>query len=391
MNTSYIKYCERLGINPPESFFGFYKKGEKLYKKCGKSAVDSGKIASLQKRFGMFGKWFDDVQNAAKIISEDEDLLLFVYIFSCILEERHELCSMTLPDRECAATDHLPLFSFLLFADEMAENLEKRKLPEDVIRSTMSCFGDEMNDYHGLFGRSGVRIYSSWFMHFLNGDIIRIGRLNFEMSKFSQHMRVYDCGGELKVLADGEYMHKSGMVWGSAGQTDEEGKYFAEITEENGAVSGYAANEYGEIEPHRITLEGAREVLRRGDKILSVHIPAEDPLTVELCEEAYKRAREIFASCYPEFGFKAFCCFSWMLEKRLRLITGKESNITRFADKYTGFPLLSGDACFSFLFHVYDDKPELKNLPETTSMQRAVKKYLCEGGHFYAKGGVFLP
>lgn len=391
MNSSYTEYCERLGINPPESFFGFYKKGEKLYKKCGKSAVDSGKIDSLQKRFGMFGKWFDDVQNAAKIISEDEDLLLFVYIFGCILEERHELCSMTLPDRECAATDHLPLFSFLRFADEMAENLEKRKLPEDVIRSTMSCFGDEMNDYHGLFGRSGVRIYSSWFMHFLNGDIIRIGRLNFEMSKFSQHMRVYDCGGELKVLADGEYMHKSGMVWGSAGQTDEEGKYFAEITEENGAVSGYAANEYGEIEPHRITLEGAREVLRRGDKILSVHIPAEDPLTVELCEEAYKRAREIFASCYPEFGFKAFCCFSWMLEKRLRLITGKESNITRFADKYTGFPLLSGDACFSFLFHVYDDKPELKNLPETTSMQRAVKKYLCEGGHFYAKGGVFLP
>lgn len=391
MNTSYIKYCERLGINPPESFFGFYKKGEKLYKKCGKSAVDSGKIASLQKRFGMFGKWFEDVLTAAKQISEDEDLLLFVCIFSCIIEERHELCSMTMPDRECAATDHLPLFSFLRFADEMAENLEKRKLPEDVIRSTMGCFAHEMNDYHGLFGRSGVRIYSSWFMHFLNGRILRIGRLNFEMTEFDRKMRVYEHCGKLIVFADGEYMHKSGMVWGSAGQTDEEGKYFAEITEENGAVSGYAANEYGEIEPHRITLEGAREVLRRGDKILSVHIPAEDPLTVELCEEAYKRAREIFASCYPEFGFKAFCCFSWMLEKRLRLITGKESNITRFADKYTGFPLLSGDACFSFLFHVYDDKPELKNLPETTSMQRAVKKYLCEGGHFYAKGGVFLP
>lgn len=390
MNSSYTEYCERLGINPPDSFIGFYEKGAELYKKIGKALVDADMLHSLQNRFGMFGKWFEDVLTAAKQISEDEDLLLFVCIFSCIIEERHELCSMTMPDRECAATDHLPLFSFLRFADEMAENLEKRKLPEDVIRSTMGCFAHEMNDYHGLFGRSGVRIYSSWFMHFLNGRILRIGRLNFEMTEFDRKMRVYEHCGKLIVFADGEYMHKSGMVWGSAGQTDEEGKYFAEITEENGAVSGYAANEYGEIEPHRITLEGAREVLRRGDKILSVHIPAEDPLTVELCEEAYKRAREIFASCYPEFGFKAFCCFSWMLEKRLRLITGKESNITRFADKYTGFPLLSGDACFSFLFHVYD-KPELKDLPETTSMQRAVKKYLCEGGHFYAKGGVFLP
>ena len=36
-------------------------------------------------------------------------------------------------------------------------------------------------------------------------------------------------------------------------------------------------------------------------------------------------------------------------------------------------------------------KPPFSALPENTSMQRAVKKYLCEGGHFYAKGGVFLP
>ena len=49
MNSSYTEYCERLGINPPESFFGFYKKGEKLYKKCGKSAVDSGDCFSSKK------------------------------------------------------------------------------------------------------------------------------------------------------------------------------------------------------------------------------------------------------------------------------------------------------------------------------------------------------
>lgn len=390
MNTSYIKYCERLGINPPDSFFGFYKKGEELYKKCGKSAVDAGKIDSLQKRFGMFGNWFEDVQKAAKLISEDEDLLLFVYIFGCILKERHELCSMTLPDRECAETDHLPLFSFLLFADEMAENLEKHSLPHDVICATMSCFGDEMNDYFDMFGRSGVRIYAGWFMHYLNGDIIRIGRLNFEMTEFSQHMRVYDCGGELKVLADGEYMHKDGMVFGSSGQKDENGKYFAEISEENGAVSGYAANEYGECVPHKETFFGAREVLRRGDTVLNVHIPARDPLTEEACEEAYERAREIFARCYPDFKFKAFCCFSWMLEKRLKLIMGRETGITGFADKFTAFPTRSGeDGVLQFLFHT-KKKPPFSALPENTSMQRAVKEYLCGGGHFYEKGGVFL-
>ena len=80
-----------------------------------------------------------------------------------------------------------------------------------------------------------------------------------------------------------------------------------------------------------------------------------------------------------------------MLEKRLKLIMGGGTNITRFADKFTAFPTLSGeDGVLQFLFHT-KKKPPFSALPENTSMQRAVKKYLCEGGHFYTKGGVFLP
>ena len=69
---------------------------------------------------------------------------------------------------------------------------------------------------------------------------------------------------------------------------------------------------------------------------------------------------------------------------------GRDTNVTRFCDKFTGFPLQSnGKAVNSFLFHV-PGETEAKDLPEDTSMQRAVKKFILDGGVFYEKGGVFI-
>ena len=99
---------------------------------------------------------------------------------------------------------------------------------------------------------------------------------------------------------------------------------------------------------------------------------------------------DIFKKCYSEYDFKAFMCSSWMMEKKLRDIMERDTNITRFADKYITYPLHSlGNGVYSFLFHV----PKVcdpSELPENSSMQRAVKKYLEDGNIFYEKGGIIL-
>ena len=316
--------------------------------------------------------------------------MLFNYILCSIIKERADVKILQVPDRESIETDFAPMFALLWFVEDIVKTLNDRGLPFQIISDTLHGFEAEIDDYYNMYGRSGMRVFVSWFMHYVKCEIIRVGRLNFEFAPFNKQMRVYQKGNDIKILADGVSMHRRGMLFGSGGQDDEDGKFFAEIHEENGAITGYAANEFGECVPEKITLEGYKEVLKDGDEVLSVHIPADEPFTVEVCEESFKNVRDIMKKCYPEKNIKAFVCYSWLMEKRLKEILGRETNITRFADMFNAFPINSpGTGVISFLFH--ENLPvEYKDLPENTSMQRAVKKYLCDGNYFYEKGGIIL-
>lgn len=383
-------FCQRLNIDFCDKVVPFYEKGIKMKESLGTAIVDEDRLKKLNSEYKFFRKWFDDLLCAASIIKEDEDLLLFNYILCNIIKERADVNILPVPDRESIETDFAPIFALLWFVEDIVKTLKDKGLPFKVISDTLHGFEAEIDDYYNMYGRSGVRVFVSWFMHYIKCEIIRVGRLNFEFASFNKQMRVYQKGDDIKILADGVNMHRRGMVFGSGGQDDEEGKFFAEINEENGIITGYAANEFGECVPEKITLEGYEEVLKDGDEVLSVHIPADEPFTTQLCEEAYKGVLEIIKKCYPEKDIKAFVCYSWMLEKRLKEIMGKETNITRFADMFTAFPICSaGAGVVSFLFHS-KASTDFKDLPENTSMQRAVKKYLCDGNYFYEKGGVML-
>lgn len=384
------KFCNRLGVEFLDEIIPFYEEGLKLYKTNGKAIVDTDRLCKLNNKYNFFRKWFPDVLSAAELVAEDEDLLLFTYVLYAMIRADSELVKMEMPDRGRMDTDFVPMFSLLFCLEDMIEKMEARELPFDVISNTLQGFDAEINDYFDMFGRSGMRIYVDWFMLFVRCDLIRVGRLNFEMTDFKHKVRVYQKGDDIKILIDGQYMHKKGMVFGSIGQTDEEGKFYADITEDGDFVSGYSVNEYGECVPEKVMLSGYREVLRYGDKIVNVHIPAHEPFSVELCREAYEKASGIFKKHYKDYPFKAYCCFSWMLEKRLRDIMQRDTNITKFADDYTVFPLLNdGSEVYTFLFHL-QKKMEPQQLPENSSMQRAVKKYLCDGNYFYQKGGVII-
>ena len=383
-------FCERLGIAFCDELVPYYEKGLAMFEKEGYRAVDKDRIIKLNDKYYFFRKWFDDVLAAADMIKPDRDLMIHIYTLIVIIKEKADIKYLPIPDRKRLDTDFLPMFSLLWFLEDMIADMERRNVPFQVISDTLQGFDAEINDYYDMFHRSGMRIYVGWFLLFVRCELIRCGRLNFQMTTFNKKIRAYKKGDDIKVLIDGDYVHEKGMIFGSEKQDDEEGKYFAEIVEEGDTVTGYACNEFGECVKEKVTLVGYEEVLRQGDKIISVHIPAHDPFTYEICEESYKIAREVFKNCYPEFEYKAFCCFSWMLEKRLKQIMGRDTNITRFADKYVGFPLKSGGGgCFSFLYHL-NGKVPIEQLPENNSMQKAVKKYFLDGNVYYEKGGLFL-
>ena len=390
MTRSFEDFCSVLKIKAEPRLKPYYEKALGLYREKGNFAFDRDRLIRLNYKYNFFRKWFHEVLAAAIEVEKDEELKIFVYMLALYLDARDDLSLLEMPDRERLDTDYAPMFSFLYFLEEMIEDMESRGVPFDVISDTLNGFDSEINDYFRLYGRGGVRIYYAWFNLFTERRLLRVGRFQFEIKSFEHPMRVYEKDGDIKILADNADVHIKGMLFGSEGQNDEEGRYHADIEESDGCVTGYSANELGEITPEKITLKGYREVLRQGDTVIGVHIPSDGPLDPEYSDESYERAREIFKKCYPEYDFKAFTCFSWLLEKRLRLIMGRDTNITRFADKYTAYPIVaSGRAIYSFLFDCPKPIPP-SELPDKTSMHRCVKKYLTDGNVFYEKGGVIL-
>ena len=384
-------FCEQLQITYREELLPYYEKGKQLMAQYGAYVLDKARLIAWNEKYPMFRIWLSEVLAAADSIREDETLLLHIYVLVALIQDDGDLGILEMPDRDRPDTDMAPLFSYLFFLEDMVRALEERGLPHQVIADTLNGFENNMQNFYLSKGRPGIRVYYRWMIRWVHGTILRVGRLQFEMIREASKIRAYRKGDDVQILMDGEKMHVKGLVFGSAGQTDEEGSYVAQIEENGDAVTGYAVNACGECVPEKITLQGYREVFRGGDCAISVHIPPQASFTPESVKEAFVQAIELFRKCYPEFAYKAFVCHSWMMEKRLKEIMGKETNITRFAKSWHPFPLLSqGEGVYAFLFHVPAGTP-VEELPENSSMQRKLKQYLQEGNLFYEKCGLLLP
>ena len=128
-------------------------------------------------------------------------------------------------------------------------------------------------------------------------------------------------------------------------------------------------------------------IVRRGDPVLTIHIPEGGPLTEEVRMDSYRRAEKFF-------GSHLFVCESWLLYPAHREFLQEGSNIVAFMDD---FVMLSSEECrgnIGNLWRMYGfkcDHKDFTTLPEHTGMQRAYKKHLIETGGMTGEGyGIFI-
>ena len=337
--------------------------------------------------------------------------------------------------REPADYYFTPLFALMPYIPPMVEDMKRRNVPDAVISGTISEFEDKILDFKDRNHVPGICSYIHWLKMFTDLDIIRIGRFNMQINKkFPGNVTVYRRkmaaeGAEIAVaedatmaaaagrdtaarvppamegpasavharssfaiLANGVTIHKSGMILGSAGCEDTDGSFDAKIDETDDYFEGFPARADGLVNAEKIRLLKTEwEVaLRKDDNVVSVHIPARLSLDSDYCDLSYARAREIFSRHYPEYAYKAFMCQSWMMSPQLRILLGRETNLTRFIDRYMSYPVkATGTAVMDFVFFK-KGKPEIKDLPEDTSLMRAIKNHYLAGGYVYEMGGVFF-
>ena len=119
---------------------------------------------------------------------------------------------------------------------------------------------------------------------------------------------------------------------------------------------------------------------------IDVHIPSDADLSTEALRESYDRARELINTNFPEYRTVPMCCESWLLGPQLKDFLPESSRILGFQKNFRLTKAEDSDDIRQWVFKNPDLPTE--GLPENSSLQRNLKKFLLSGGVFQNGEGI---
>lgn len=400
-----------LGITKHPAFWdALYPAAALEYAAQGCVYVSEAFLKALDAEYDAFGECRDVAFATAVKIRENENLMRFIVVLAHAFKDPKsvyaDFASIELPPVPDGA-DPLPyeltaFYGLLSTVHAEARALRARGVPEDILRATVQGHAFSITVFRSRHDRLGYdtgRI--SWCLNFAPpSNALTIGRFTFAPSKFDYPVTVFEridgsgAGAErYRVLMRGVKLHRTGLILGSPGCEDEDGAYDADFIEMNTYYEGYPPRPTVPGKPAsadnvRIRLKKSewRVVLQKDDGYLVTHIPERWPFDHETILASYRRAREVYAHCYPDLGIRALHCRTWLLAPQMQGFLKPDANLVRFQNDYILYPCVcNGKAVFSFLFlkpfESYDE------LPENTTLQREVKKIYLRGEVLYETAG----
>ena len=113
--------------------------------------------------------------------------------------------------------------------------------------------------------------------------------------------------------------------------------------------------------------------------VIGIHIPSDVDFSPSAIDDSIARARQFFATNYPELSNAEYRCNSWLLDSQLKGMLNESSNILNFQNRFEIFD--EGEVGTDFIEWLYNTKStDYAVLPESTSLQKNVKKHLLSGG-----------
>lgn len=301
------------------------------------------------------------------------------------------------PSLESSLGELSQMFAVVVFTsglDSIRDFYRAKGIPEQILVDTLDDLLRWIQAFHRKHGKYGLGELS-WLYHHFTGKLFRLGRLQFEPIPFPSNIIVYrnHLNGNTMVFSkDGIRYRSDGQVDGTSDIYDEEGAWISRLEKKNGKIYGNPISSNGSCS-RQITVISENEwkiVLDEKDPVLNVHIPEGSRLDHEQCVKSYNEALAFFKKYFPETDYKAFVCYSWLLDVQLKDILPGESNIAQFLDDFVVFPVDSPREAqvYERVFGKYTDTPA--DLPENTLLQKSIKKYIVEGNCMRNGAGFIL-
>ncbi|MBR2615416.1 MAG: hypothetical protein IKC69_01925 [Clostridia bacterium] len=368
----------------PEGMFAYYpvpedRKGEL----CSLEMIER-----LQERFEFFGDYFEAAKERWAAVEKDELRKTWIDVASLYMidNEYEKITKIPVPepDRDVPnmAGDLLQLFIHVPSIEAAYDTYIKRGFDHEFALSVVQRFrGNIRHTSENIMGRpTMIGMYFRWCCLYTKARLFVTGGFNFEVHRFSLAYIIRNKKtGEILPLSKNDKMHRSGLVLGSAGATDEEGAYEVTFEETEDAYIGHPArNSYFTKEKEVFPKSEWEMVMKPGDNSCGIHIPKNADVTPASFRKALDSAREFLKKGYSDCDPKMFTCASWLLSPQLEEVLKPTSNILAFGREFIRYPRKgNGKAPFSFVFPQSFRGP-LEELPEDTSLQRALKaKYIA--------------
>lgn len=351
-------------------------------------------VKDIEKERAVFGEYYDIVLSAAEQLHNDPERL--VWVEETVKQYRKcdvQGCQkIELPETDGTLLgDMLPLFVLLDSVPDMIKLYESRGF--DDVDVHLQQFPRSILAVTNRTGRPGInRTYFEWISIFVKGMIFNSLPFRFNINRqrdgaiFLKNRQ----SGEAVVMMTAQKIHRSGLILGSAGCTDEEGAFDAVFSETDSEFTGHLVKDFKvEKQPSRLSKQEWECVLRPGDYVISQHIPKGADLTPEAVSTALDRAKEIVRKYYPEYNARYIVCNTWMYNPKIAEILGEDSKIAQMGKRFLRFPIKSdGMDVFGFVFPAMHDGYE--SLPENTRLERGLKKLYMDGGYLQNYAGVII-
>ncbi len=128
--------------------------------------------------------------------------------------------------------------------------------------------------------------------------------------------------------------------------------------------------------------------VKKGEKIVGIHIPSVGPLDIEECKKSLEFAREFFGKFFPEYEYKIFNCHSWLLDRKLETVMKEDSNILKFRTLFEMVSENESDAILKYIFTWDTTRENLSSKECISSFAKAVKEKILLGEHFSEATGI---
>jgi hypothetical protein len=276
---------------------------------------------------------------------------------------------------------------------KVIERYRVKGIPDNILQDTMNDLEIWMRHYHREHGVWGFDNFG-WLKFHMEARLFRLGRLQFILDPFQYHVHVFrhvNFGEVIALSSEGIWYNRDGLADGNNGQIDAAGRWESRLDRSSQEIVGNPVSRGGYADRNTITLTGAEwcEVLTPNDPVLHVHVPEGSKMSHELCVESYREALDFFPRYFPEAGFKAFACGSWLLSPQFRQLLPESSNIVRFLNDYHLFPLKSKEEwTLDRVFGTPQIDPA--TAPRDTGLRRAMLDFMAAGHRMIAAGGFIL-